>query len=494
MNRFLPMLMLLLIHCQPGTTSSARKLQGKIGPAGGTLQGSDGTAFAGFALSIPAGALASETSLTVELADDNTPLPDLALGVGPQFSLAPDGLMLAQPATVTLPFYPDNVTHFGQGPADVKVWARDGDSWSLYPATGNTDQSVSIALSALTTAGAGVKLVLAAPLPCTAVVCSICANGANGFCIDSYGTPANPVPAGTPIWVTALATTSAVYYTQRYGEFACRYDVSSHNITYSQGTLAPAVLGPGGNMALDGDGSLWASLDKGGSAQFRFSGSSQLFDIGQQSLSILHAADGSLIRGLVKGQVERLAGSFRTLLPWPSDPLNLVTFYDPEMAALELTGDGYWVGWGVGGIQRFHADTLQPESGTFLRLPSPVWQLYSHPALGSDNSIAVMAFTANSVTGVFDTPNPLIGFGGGVFGQVTLPFSPLDMVGDGAGGLWLSSLGRAEIYFLGSRDDGRGLSSVSLSGKVPVQLIAVPDGSVIAVTSSGELLHVKRMQ
>jgi hypothetical protein len=65
------------------------------------LVGAAGTAFAGVRVEIPPGALGAPTEITLAKVDSATPLPPTAVGCGPMFALAPSGLRLAQPASVT---------------------------------------------------------------------------------------------------------------------------------------------------------------------------------------------------------------------------------------------------------------------------------------------------------------------------------------------------------------------------------------------------------
>src|SRR4029079_10774204 len=89
---------------------------------------------------------------------DETPLPNLAERVGPQFTIAIDGGELAMPAQLTLPADADTVERFGQGASDVKVWVRDGEGWTLREAIEAQDGSITIDLASPTTAAAGVRI------------------------------------------------------------------------------------------------------------------------------------------------------------------------------------------------------------------------------------------------------------------------------------------------------------------------------------------------
>src|SRR5690348_15294305 len=75
-----------------------------IGPAGGEIVRTAGSALEGVRVQIPAGALSADTAIEVKASASNVPLPKTAARCGPEISIEPSGLGLAVPATVTLPF------------------------------------------------------------------------------------------------------------------------------------------------------------------------------------------------------------------------------------------------------------------------------------------------------------------------------------------------------------------------------------------------------
>jgi hypothetical protein len=76
-----------------------------IGPAGGTVLGPMGTS-----VEIPAGALATETAIEIELAAAGAPpLPAGLTAAGETFAFLPHGTTFAAPVTVTVPFDPTAV-------------------------------------------------------------------------------------------------------------------------------------------------------------------------------------------------------------------------------------------------------------------------------------------------------------------------------------------------------------------------------------------------
>lgn len=195
---------------------SAGLLTATVGPEGALVQARESAAFAGFAMVIPAGALAASTTLRVRRVEDETPLPTNAFRVGLQFRVEADGASLAQPIHVQLPVDGALRNGFGGNTDDVKVWARNAEGWSLVEPMRTSPSSVMIAMSTLTTMAAGVRLTFngtvpslcgGASLPCTRTEfvepavghapqpCTI----AGGFCLEPLAgdmrTPFPSVPA-----------------------------------------------------------------------------------------------------------------------------------------------------------------------------------------------------------------------------------------------------------------------------------------------------------
>jgi hypothetical protein len=139
------------------TASDVSELSATIGAQGGEIVGKEGTKFAGLHVTIPAGALASDTQLTVRPASDDTKLPATALACGPAFALEPQGLALAVPATVTLPFDETVVENSDRFDDEVKVWAKDGDHFAQKKQIDGAPGTVTFELSSLTAVAAGVN-------------------------------------------------------------------------------------------------------------------------------------------------------------------------------------------------------------------------------------------------------------------------------------------------------------------------------------------------
>jgi hypothetical protein len=174
--------LLLLAACGGGAPVDGESLHAKIGPAGGELVGTAGSALEGVHIVIPAGALASETEITVRAAEAGAPLPQTAVRCGPEFALEPAGLTLAAPAVVTLPFDEDAVTAQDRFDDQVKVWAFDGTKWGQRLQTDSAAGQVTIALDSLQTVAAGVN----PPAPADVVRFDFAANPKFIRCLAQY--------------------------------------------------------------------------------------------------------------------------------------------------------------------------------------------------------------------------------------------------------------------------------------------------------------------
>ena len=137
--------------------SSRDILQGTIGPQGGELVGQVGSAVEGVHVVVPAGAVATATEITVRPGDSATPLPTTAARCGPEFTMEPDGLKLAVPATVTLPFDESAVFGNDRFDEDVKVWALQSGAWGQRLQTDSAPGQVTFQLDSLLTVAAGVN-------------------------------------------------------------------------------------------------------------------------------------------------------------------------------------------------------------------------------------------------------------------------------------------------------------------------------------------------
>jgi hypothetical protein len=128
-----------------------------LGPDGGTIEGKKGTELEGVRLTVPAGTLAASGEVWIRLTFDGVPLPNLAERVGLQV-LVGSKVPFSKPVNLTLPYEQGKVDRFGKTGTDVKVWVRQGETWSLVEQSGSTTETVTVPLSEPTTAAAGVKV------------------------------------------------------------------------------------------------------------------------------------------------------------------------------------------------------------------------------------------------------------------------------------------------------------------------------------------------
>jgi hypothetical protein len=133
-------------------------------------------------LTIPPGALASPVLVRVVPTVDDTPLPPNAERVGPQFRVEPAGTMLSMSAQLSLPVTQESVGAFLGSAADVKVWLRGTDGWTLTEPSASVPGTVRIPMQRFTTAAAGVRF--------SSSLTSLC--GTSGFptCTTSESTAA----------------------------------------------------------------------------------------------------------------------------------------------------------------------------------------------------------------------------------------------------------------------------------------------------------------
>ena len=285
------------------------ELRAKIGPAGGELVGAAGSAFAGFRLVVPAGALASETDVVVRASVEPVPLALTAERVGPQFSIEPAGLALAAPAKLTVPFDPTLRAEWAQADGDCKVWLRDGAGWTSAEQTAVSPEGVTVDVRTLTVAAAGIS-VKALSFSCAVTnscptTTSRCLSGAN-FCLTRL----------TPPTVSAFATNNLTvdngfaYFV--HSPAANTFTIAKYNLLSATGetTLLPSFnvtpSGPvslRGRIALGTNGEAWASMVGYGNVRFRPGVTPSRFDAAttiQPAGVVINDADRTVIARLTR--------------------------------------------------------------------------------------------------------------------------------------------------------------------------------------------------
>lgn len=105
---------------------------GAMTSAGGTI----GTTTSTVRLTVPAGALATATTLTVEPTED--PVGNEHLVAGTSYEFGPDGTQFAQPVTLTLKYDPAKLPA-GASPASLRIAKYTGDRWTIIDEDASVD-------------------------------------------------------------------------------------------------------------------------------------------------------------------------------------------------------------------------------------------------------------------------------------------------------------------------------------------------------------------
>lgn len=261
-----------------GPPSPPETLTATIGAEGGTIEGEAGGPFAGFRLVVPAGALAAETTLTVDQVIDPTPLGEQAERVGPQLRIGPAGVTFAQPASLTVPYDPVLRRTWDVPDAECRVWFRQGEGWANAEQTASDEDSVTVPLQATTVVAAGVVRGIQ-PVACLSGCTSstpatpACRDGAT-FCMTRIG--AHHVAAmsgyssytkGVLYWLTVPAADTVAL---------AGFDVLTRAPIATSQRLATTTTNAVGEVVVDDAGARWLTLR--GFGTIRFSGAPTRFD------------------------------------------------------------------------------------------------------------------------------------------------------------------------------------------------------------------------
>ncbi len=101
-----------------------------VGTGGGTVEGPGGVR-----LEVPAGALAADIQLSIEVIDD-APALETAIGVGPVYLLGPEGQAFAEPVSVTVELSPEALPEGATAEQVIVLTAPAGSS--AYTSLGGT--------------------------------------------------------------------------------------------------------------------------------------------------------------------------------------------------------------------------------------------------------------------------------------------------------------------------------------------------------------------
>lgn len=165
-------------------------LRATIDAVGGELAGAPGSPLANVRLQIPAGALSKPTLIEITPTDASMPLPSTAVACGPMFTIKPAGLMLAVPASLTLPVDGELVADNNRLDDEVKVWVLGQQAWSQRLQVDSTSHSVTVELDTLTVVAAGVN----PPEPDRVSLFSLRANPKFAECLAQFPDDASRPP------------------------------------------------------------------------------------------------------------------------------------------------------------------------------------------------------------------------------------------------------------------------------------------------------------
>jgi hypothetical protein len=480
------------------TAETSPRLDGVIGAAGGTLAGSSGSPFEGFALVIAPGALDSDTQITVEQSFDQTPLPLGADPCGPMFAITPQDLPLLVPARVQLPVSPNRARLLGHRDDDVQVWGRDGEGWQKLDPTAATASSVEVAVTTLSTFGAGVK-VSAVPLICGPFGCSLPPE----FSVTSAGV----APYRNDSDFIALDT-RAVYYgsTDAFGRgMGVRYDLTTQATSTSLfNQLGGGVLyGP--DIAVDAKGNFWAPTNLG-NVMFPFSGASPV-SYKEKAYGTVITTGGALVRlsvttfsvlapgGFFSSLFTPADDSLQTELGFPADPASA----EPMARRDPSVPDAFWIAMTTTVdeqlVRRYSVTTHVTDKEVSLAGEGAF-------SVAPDGTIANVHQTHLPGTKLDPTPPDFAEIIPPTGSRRTLqiPQSSGVPIHDATGALWVMSSATPQIFVVRTDDSVETIpltsttdpNSTDYLARVPFAMQTREDGAFVVMTHSREILIIRR--
>lgn len=290
---------LLLTACDPAAapdeagdsgTSVApdpEEIRVTIGPDGGVIEGEEGGIFAGIRLDIPPGALSEPTEITIRTGFDPVPLASTSEAIGPLVRMTPEDLVLAAPATLTVPLDPNTVAAFGLTPADCRVWQREGEGWTQLLQVSSTEDTVSVEIDDLAAASAGLNIPLRPPAPpslCDTIpgLCVAPCTEADGFCVEQL--PTYPAPM-TGQRLMRVSSSEIGYLTVSAPDTIApvRVAVGATSALTWTGLRAPSAV-VRGHLTFDSAGNPWQAVRGFGSVRFARTAAPTFFDTGSATV------------------------------------------------------------------------------------------------------------------------------------------------------------------------------------------------------------------
>ncbi len=474
---------------------------------GGVLIGPAGSPFEGVRVDFPAGALPADTVVTVAAGTETAPLPDFAERVGAQFTFGPADPPLAEAVEVTLPVRSDALAALNAGADAVRVWIRDGDAWSLQTTTTSDVTAVSLQVTALSTAAAGVKI---QPLAARCVLCaSTCP--ATGACVEDLGPL--PVPPSTASFTgfrfVGKDATLAYVGSQNGADVGVKVTLPAAGA--GAGLLASQVSQPAVGASscclstplLDDDGSLRASrtFEGAGFTRFRFGAATQLEGTSAPGIPIglVRTADGRVARVTRNGVLDP-NGAFAS---WP-----LVHRIDAFwFLATDFDRNNGFIAVSDALQQRLRRYDLGGESPSGGNTPGLNYcysQLTSDRADGGGTNVWCLGGHANLLGTKFfpqvircNFPISLANPQCETYFEATgLTYASIGA--DSTGGLWISSADTSEVYYLNpsrvltSHNLQTALPNLSAASLLPRDVVVLNDTTAVVVTSTNRVIRVRR--
>lgn len=474
---------------------------------GGALVGPADGPFAGLRVDFPAGAVPADTLVTVVPGSETDPLPELAERVGAQFSFGPGDLVLAAPVDLTLPVRTASLGQLGAGAEDVRVWIRDGDTWSLQTTTASSVESVTIQVGALTTAAAGVKL------PFLEALCLTCGSTcpATGACVEDLGVL--PVPPSLSTFagyrITGKGSTIAYVGSQGGADVGVKITLPAVG---SGGSISSSISQPAVGASaccltvpfLDDDGSLRVArtIDGAGFTRFRFGATTQLEGTGVAGVPVglVRAADGRVARVTRKGVLDP-AGNFRSfpLVNRIDSDYWLAPDFDRPSGFISASNGT------VSRLRRYGLDGSAEDSASIPGvLDSCFSSLTADRADGGGTNVVCASGHYDVLLRFVPTGLARCNFPFSLAGPTcesyftasTLQFFDVDY--DATGGLWLTSALTPEVLYLTpskvltSQNLQAKLPNVPASQLLPRDVVVLSDTTAVVVTSTNRVIRVRR--
>lgn len=290
----------------PAAATTPEELSATIGPSGGVIEGPKDGLFGSVRLEIPAGALTTATKIVIQGGSESIRLPLVGEQVGPTIRFEPEGLELRAPAKLTLVADDTEIDRHGLRPEDCKVWQRKDDSWTRLDPVATSTGSVTVEITRLLPASAGVLIASSRRLP----ACAACIRAAIAilapacqfrYCRDSLGIPSTLPSSEFEVQGNAAYYISRVTFGTSRLLHGIRYDFGTQAVTRTVG-LTPTTPEVFRNVSVERNGAaVWAATGAG-NARFPFGNNSPFVvdnvrdDTPPNGIGAMVVSDGTIAR------------------------------------------------------------------------------------------------------------------------------------------------------------------------------------------------------